>query len=151
MFLLEIKTLDLWFRCVCQEDHADMAIQNLTVLLDPHQAFWVLVHLSYCMGVGERFLGLMTRDDWIPLVQPAIFFNSPQGGQSAYTLAEKVRFGSFWSFARLPMQEKLEMLGSIVSRLGSVNPQHVCSLCKFVFTCLQSIIIYYSPITNEFF
>ncbi len=31
---------------------------------------------------------------------------------------------------------KLEMLGSIVSRLGSVNPQHVCSLCKFIFTCL---------------
>ncbi len=28
---------------------------------------------------------------------------------------------------------KLEMLGSIVSRLGSVNPQYVYSLCQFIF------------------
>ncbi len=33
-------------------------------------------------------------------------------------------------------RKKLEMLGSIVSCLGLVNPQHVCSLCKFIFTCL---------------
>ena len=36
------------------------------------------------------------------------------------------------------LYRELEMLGSIVSRLGSVNPQHVCSLCKFIFTYLQS-------------
>ncbi len=33
---------------------------------------------------------------------------------------------------------KLEMFGGIVSHLGSVNPLHICSLCKFIFTCLQS-------------
>ncbi len=41
-------------------------------------------------------------------------------------------------FEQRNSKKKLEMLGGIVTRLGSVNPQHVCSLCKFIFTCLQS-------------
>ncbi len=48
----------------------------------------------------------------------------------------EVRSGAVYHNDNDKQKPELEMLGSIVSCLGSVNPQHVCSLCKFNFTCL---------------